>query len=210
VVNCQAGHSCATDDDCDATQNPPLKCIVGRCDTPRAEGLPCVQDANCEDALFCGQDPTNPDKSTCQARKPDGASCTSSIGTGGSGAGARQCQGFCDVTKFVCAPQLSPGEPCPTGQDDQCDNGYCSPGKYCFSDADCTGSTCDMTLSQCKRVCVASKPEGAPCTNGSVNECAPNTCVSGFCRKVPMGNGLECEFDPQCESNFCNLDTPRV
>jgi hypothetical protein len=25
-----------------------------------------------------------------------------------------------------------------------------------------------------------------------------------------MGNGLECEFDTQCESNFCNLDTPRV
>lgn len=210
VVNCQAGHSCSSDDDCDATQDPPLKCIVGRCDTPRAEGLPCVDDSNCQDSLFCGPDPANADKRTCQARLPDGTTCTSTVSTGGSGAGARQCQGFCDLTKSVCAPQLSPGQPCPTGQDDQCDNGYCSPSKYCVSDTDCTGSTCDTTLGQCKRVCVASKPEGAPCTNGSVNECAPNQCVADFCRKLPMGNGLECEFDGQCESNFCNLDTPRV
>lgn len=206
VVNCQEGHSCATDDDCDQTLDPPLKCIVGRCDTPRAEGLPCAEDENCEQSLYCGRDPAKPEKHVCRSREADGTICNGSL----SGAGARQCQGFCDTTTGLCAPQLSPGTPCPTGQDEQCDNGYCSPASFCSSDAECPGSTCDTTRYECKRVCVASKIEGARCTLTSINECAPNDCVAGFCRKLPLDDGLECDTNTQCDSHFCSLDTPRA
>jgi hypothetical protein len=206
VPRCQEGHSCASDDDCAQPQDAPLKCISGRCDTPRAEGLPCVVDANCQDSLYCGDNPAKPGKQACRAREPDGTACTPS--GFGSGSVSRQCSGFCDPTKDQCAPQLPPGSPCPAGIDDQCDHGYCSLGGYCSTDADCTGSTCDTLTFQCKRVCIASKPEGAPCTES--NECAPLQCIANFCRDLPLGPGVECNSNSQCETNFCNLDTPRV
>lgn len=205
VVRCQGGHSCSSDDECDSTQSPPLKCIAGRCDTPRGEGLPCQVDANCQDNLYCGDDPAKPGKQACRTRDPAGTPCSPSIV--GTGSASRQCAGFCDPTNDQCAAQAEPGDPCPTGLDQQCDNGYCSPSGYCTSDADCSGSTCDTTLFQCKQVCIASKPEGAPCTSG--HECAPLDCVANFCRKLPLKTGEDCDSNTECESTFCSLDTPR-
>ena len=101
--------------------------------------------------------------------------------------------------------------PCPTGQDEQCDHGYCpSSSNYCTTDADCTGTTCDTTgtFPHCKQVCIASKPEGAPCTTG--RECAPLDCAAGFCRQLPLDVNVECDSDSECDSKFCSLDTPRV
>lgn len=203
VIKCQEGHSCSSTADCDKTKD--LKCIASRCDVPRAEGLPCTVDENCSDELYCGTDPAKPGKRVCRAREEDGTPCT----TGSTGSTtSRQCIGFCNQTTGLCEAQVFAGDPCPTGQDEQCDHGYCSQTDFCTSDSDCPQSTCDLTSYQCVRKCIASKPEGAPCA--ASNECAPLDCIAAHCRELPLQSGTECESNSECESTFCNLDTPRV
>jgi hypothetical protein len=203
VIKCQEGHSCTSTDDCDKEKG--LKCIANRCDLPRGEGLPCTVDANCTDELYCGINPAKPGKRVCRAREADGTPCV----TGATGSTtSRQCIGFCNQRSGLCEAQVFAGDPCPTGQDEQCDHGYCSPTDFCTADADCPQSTCDLTSYQCVRKCIASKPEGAPCTLS--NECAPLDCIANHCRELPLTSGTECETDSECESKFCNLDTPRV
>jgi hypothetical protein len=210
VAHCQQGAACSSDLECDQTQN--LTCIGessggGRCDVPRAAGLPCDAHADCADGLHCSMDPGDTQK-VCHDGLDVGTPCVDHV----------ECKSkFCSPTTRVCAPQVPAGNACPSGQDAECDGGYCQDGgTYCTADTDCTApSKCDPVLGQCTSVCIAFKPEGAICTTD--RECAPGSdptkppaCVAGFCRTPPLLDGQQCSSDDQCQSQFCGLDTPRT
>lgn len=201
VAPCQPGAACVIDEQCDEEQE--LSCITGRCSQPRKLGLPCGTSEDCEEGLLCGQDPQDPSRFTCQQRLAVGAICNSHL----------ECStDFCDPTAGVCAAQLPNGDICPTGLNQQCDMGTCVPENpltFCTGAIDCpiTG-VCSLATSRCASYCVGLLPDGAQCTFDS--ECASTACAAGFCRTLPLGLGVGCDVDFECDSEFCSLDDERA
>ena len=85
----------------------------------------------------------------------------------------------------TCRPQVSPPGACPSGLHAQCAGGYCASSGYC------------VTL----------QPDGAACQADV--ECQSRACVSGFCAKPPLANGIPCDSNSDCASNFCNYESQR-
>ena len=199
VAPCKRGAACMDDEGCD--EELELECIVGRCDLPRAAGLPCAVATDCEEGLQCAADPEDDERQICQERLANAEACTAH----------EQCTSeFCDPATLLCAPKVAPDAACPSGLDQQCDDGSCEPElSACASDADCPLSgRCNVVTGLCSSYCVALKPVGAICTLDT--DCASSTCVVGFCRELPLLLGQDCEGHEQCESEFCNYDEDRA
>jgi hypothetical protein len=201
VARCQPGARCIGNDECDEAQG--LACIVGRCDMPRSKGLPCIADDDCEEGLHCGPDMFDPNAFVCTGPKPDHAEC----------AAHDECESqFCSPQSLQCSPRAAVGNPCPSGDGAECEEGACAPEQplsWCTGPVDCplTGE-CDLVTGQCGTYCVAGKQDGATCEADS--ECTSGGCVAGFCRTRPLGLGVGCDDASDCESEFCGYDTPRV
>lgn len=114
VPFCQRGAPCVTDDDCD--EEVELTCILGRCDSLRAEGLPCGVDDDCADDRACGFDPEFPTTLVCIDRLALDEPCLNSTAC---------TSGFCDPATMRCTPQVAADDPCPSGLDDECNMGVC-------------------------------------------------------------------------------------
>lgn len=201
VARCQSGAACTIDQECDVAQD--LVCILGRCGAARAAGLPCGEDDDCGEGLHCGFDIFDPSVRLCTAPKHNNAPCLAHD----------ECQsGFCPPQTLRCSPQVDVGEPCPSGDNAQCDGGACVPEAplvACTGPADCPiTQTCDVALGQCGTYCVEAKQDGATCL--ADGECSSNACVAGFCRTLPLDTGVACEQATDCASSFCSYDTPRV
>lgn len=199
VAACEKGASCTNDTHCDDTQK--LTCIVNRCDTPRLEGLPCENDADCMDGLHCGTDPADPSSSICRTGLALNQGCFTH----------NECEsGFCDPTTDLCAAPLPAGSLCPTGANEQCDKGRCVSEEIgCTTDLDCPSSgKCDLSKLACASYCIPLLPDGATCSLDS--DCQSDECAAGFCRTLPLANGQGCDSGTQCESEFCSLDADSV
>lgn len=96
--------TCASGLVCDAT---------GHCNAPKAEGEPCMDEADCGDGLFCNIEDGG---FTCRALPAIGASC----GVNGCAAGA-----YCDGSK-TCVAVKAKGASC--ADDDECSPGHCIQG----------------------------------------------------------------------------------
>jgi hypothetical protein len=202
VGPCDRGYSCSGDSDCD--QDLGLECVSGRCDLLRIEGQPCSSSDDCVEGLRCGLDESGPDSMSilvCMPLSMLGEPCVRH---------ADCVTEFCNQMEGICAETVAAGEPCPSGASEECASGNACvrPASFCFSDTDCPGSTCDLLSNQCIPICIERVPDGATCTIDS--ECASENCIAGFCRTPPLVDGQECESDLNCESEFCNLDSPRV
>jgi hypothetical protein len=201
VARCQSGAACTTDLECDEEQG--LACILGRCGVPRAEGLPCVEDDDCEADLHCGFDIFDPAALVCTGARPNNAACL---------AHDECASGFCPLQTLRCAPQVDVGSSCPSGDNAQCDGGACvreEPLGICSGPADCPiTQTCDVFSGQCGTYCVEAKQDGATCVDDG--ECSSNACIAGFCRTLPLDAGVACEQATDCASSFCSYDSPRV
>ena len=201
VGPCQRGAGCSFDTQCDDEQG--LKCIQGRCDLPRVEGLPCLSDTDCQEGLRCAQNIANPAQSICQQKLANGDFCSTFE--------EDDCDsGFCDNNVFECAPQSDPGGLCPTARNAQCSGGFCETQFVsCTDNSQCLGSgVCNTAAFRCEFFCVATLPDGAICGNSA--QCTSEACIGGFCRTVPLPDGEECIFDSQCASQFCGVDSVRV
>lgn len=199
VAPCQRGAACTDDEECD--EELELECIVGRCDLPRGAGLPCAVATDCQEGLHCAVDPEDDERQICQERLTLGETCSAH----------EQCTSeFCDPTTLFCAARVAPDAACPSGLDQQCDQGSCEPElSACATDTDCPLSgRCNLATNLCSGYCVALKPEGAICTLDT--DCASETCVVGFCRELPLLLGQACADHEQCESEFCSYDEDRV
>jgi hypothetical protein len=185
VDECQRGHNCATDLNCDKTQG--LTCeyytsSVSICDVGRQANQPCGANDDCIPSLRCASnsDPAYPYIKTCQARLADN--------TIGCTLDSDCASGFCDITIAIartCRPQVAPPGACPSGNDHQCLNGYCS------------ASTCFSLVA-----------DGNPCALD--HECQSGSCAALSCAHAPLDDGHTCSAGTQCKSNFCNFDTPRT
>jgi hypothetical protein len=201
VARCQSGAGCFVDAECDDAQG--LICILGRCGVPRAGGLPCENDDDCEDGLQCGYDIFDPTSLVCIAPKPNNATCLAHA----------ECESdFCHPDSLRCAPQVALGSACPSGESAQCDGGACvqeEPLTFCTGPADCpiTG-VCDAFSGACGTYCIEARPDGATCIADS--ECSSDACIAGFCRTRPLAIGVACEQADDCASSFCSYDSPRV
>ena len=199
VLACHQGAACATDDDCGHEDDPDLRCILGRCDRPRGEGLPCGEDEDCGPDLTCHLDPNDATESlqVCLPRLAAGEPCTAH----------NQCSSeFCDPEERACAPRVDPDSPCPSGDSAQCRGGRCieEPVSSCADDSDCPISGyCDPLTLHCGWYCVALRPDGADCV--ADEDCVSGHCVQERCRTLPLGNGEACDVDTDCESEFCNV-----
>lgn len=199
VAACQRGAKCASDAFCDEAQK--LECVTGRCDLPRAKGLPCAEDDDCEKNLICKPDPADPSENVCSSKSPLNSACVSHDDCA---------SGFCEPILDRCEVQLPPGSLCPSNLSQQCADGRCVKEQItCFGDTDCTSSKkCNTITNQCSSYCVALLPEGAACAVDS--DCATDHCIAGFCRNPPLANGAACDGAADCESEFCSLDVPSV
>jgi hypothetical protein len=198
VAPCQRGATCFGDAQCD--QEAGLQCVINRCDLPRAVGLPCGSDDDCETDR-CGFDPEL-SEFVCIDKLANGESCF--------GADADCTSGFCDTSVFECAAQVTPPGLCPSARDVQCGTSYCETTfVFCSSDAECVGSgSCDLVSGICDYYCVALRADGATCDRSG--QCQSETCVGGFCRTIPLADGESCNFNGECESGFCGLELTRV
>lgn len=174
-------------------------CAGGFC----SPGSPCfdtVSDSDCPESTFCvGNFFTQP---SCQqpglvgapCSKPDDCGsnycdpfdeiCAELLPAGGSCFDNNECSsGFC--SGGLCAPSYGVGQPCTSGFNEECFDGYC--------DAATT-------------VCTAYAAEGGPCPNGT--ECDPEAdlfCVDAVCLKQPFPNGTTCFDNSQCASRACYM-----
>jgi len=201
VEACGLGASCSGDSQCDEAAG--LTCILGRCDNPRASGLPCQTTDDCQTGLRCAPDQSTGEL-TCLPPLADGQSCSTLR--------PEDCQsGFCNPSTFLCAPSSAPGGLCPTANHSQCDGGYCrTTYQSCSTDPDCASlsGTCNTSLGRCEYFCVERLPDGGICVNDF--ECASNDCINGSCRTIPLADGQPCDSSLQCASEFCNLESVRV
>lgn len=197
VAACQPGAQCVVDEQCDEEQE--LSCIVGRCGLPRGEGLPCLDNDDCETPLTCTFDPLDPSQTVCSKGKGEGAACSFH----------EECaSAFCNPDTLRCAQPVPPGSLCLSGDDAECADGVCvfeSPGSFCADNQDCPLSgVCDPFTSQCASYCIPAKPAGATCLSG--DECVSGACIAGFCRDLPLQEGEPCESSLQCETEFCSYE----
>ena len=199
VAPCDRGARCSFDQECDAELE--LTCIVGRCDLPRADTLPCGEDDDCEEGLRCATDPEDPTETVCQPRLDVGEDCS----------WHEECaSGYCDPATDLCAKTAAAGAECLSGLDEECGAGICiTEWTSCTTDDECTlGGTCDTSSFQCIPYCKATKKNGAVCTEH--RECESEACIAEFCRTLPLETGQECTDDLQCESEFCSLEDTRT
>jgi hypothetical protein len=206
VAPCQRGFACISDNECDK-QGQNLTCILGRCDLPRALGLPCDDNSHCSEGLRCQPSPAEPGK-VCAPKLMNNEACQ-------FGAHDDCASGFCDPSTTACAPQVSPGSLCETGLNEQCQGGYCqidNPPVFCSvatQTTDCIGSqVCNPFTFVCESYCVGRHADGASCTVG--NECLSKACVASHCAKPPLDDGAPCDSGNQCRSAFCSNDPEPV
>lgn len=210
VAPCERGAACFADIGCDAEAG--LFCIGGRCDTPRAEGLPCDIDENCQEGLLCLPSAAEFGALLCTQPLAVGDDCSPA-------GGHDDCEsGFCDpgpeLDVYECGPAVEPGGKCPTELHQQCDEGYCDniATTGCTDNAQCSISgECDFRFGSsgyCVPHCVPARNDGQTCLNDF--ECVSGECISGTCRTLPLADGQGCELDTDCESLYCGVDFPRV
>jgi hypothetical protein len=194
VAGCERGAPCQEDpEDSDALdpdalrcdQEQGLVCIAGRCDSPRAEGLPCAEDADCVEGLRCSPDRNDSTRTelVCQARLELSRPCSRH---------AECLSGFCHPDAHWCAPGALPGAACLTGEDAECDAGICireDPNQPCSSAADCH--------------CEALRADEERCSQD--RQCFSEACVAGRCRQLPVPDGGLCDEAADCRSGYCNL-----
>jgi hypothetical protein len=189
VVGCQVGAPCdeiAADPEtpqCDEEQE--LICILGRCDQPRTEGLPCGEDADCVEGLHCSPDPNDASQTEliCQPPFDFDRPCSRHA----------QCLSqFCHPDTLLCTGRVGPDGPCLTGDDAECRDGFCirlDPNLPCTSVADC--------------YCQALRADGESCSQD--RQCASEACVAGACQQLPVPDGERCDEATDCASEYCNL-----
>jgi hypothetical protein len=219
VPGCVQGAPCFSDFQCNEDEG--LHCLfvngLGRCDVQRGVGLPCANDDNCSDGLFCDFNPASPGERICFNALANNETCSRNL----------QCEsGYCDNLfpgTNTCLAKVADGSACLSRRDDQCVSGYCEirsvveigqidtfPNGFCSIDNDCPGaSTCDLTRSQCTELCRAQAADGVTCALNA--ECMSENCVGvqqfvtpGQCQTVPLLDGQICSSDFQCQSEFCN------
>ena len=199
VSACHRGAACVDDDGCGHEDDPDLKCILGRCDRPRGDGLPCGEDEDCGPDLACNPDPNDSTGTlrVCLPRRDEGEPCTLH----------NQCLSeFCDLEERACAPRVDPDSPCPSGDSAQCRNGRCiqEPVGLCADDSDCPITDyCNPLTLRCGSYCVALRPDNADCVEDE--DCESGDCVQERCRTLPLGDGEACDENEDCESEFCNI-----
>ena len=238
-----AGATCSNDMECGVG----LACTGGSCAAPPATcagasecgqgqscggartcvarlgvGATCVEDRECEAALFC-DDATH----TCIARPAKDEPCAKgtvcapglgcSIDNGtcvplpGDGqpcaAGEPHCAGDLGCVEFTCAPLPAEGEPCTI--DNRCATGLAcdfgkngsvcivpkTAGEACASERSCgPGLYCNSA-----DVCAAELPAGAACNSSSecAGACAPDASGGLSCRPAPAAG------DPCLTSDDC-------
>lgn len=202
VAPCERGSRCFDDEQCDDTQG--LACVAGRCDTPRALGLPCDDDDDCVADLRCGVPADSPTGlPECIERLPNRSECFDH---------STCMSGFCDPTSNTCQAAASVGDSCPSGSDAQCagDEVVCRGDfAFCSTTTPCPDSReCDTAVGRCLPACVRLLGDGQPCMLDG--ECASGTCIGDICGTPPFASGQPCSSGFQCESTFCGLDDPRV
>jgi hypothetical protein len=201
VPQCSRGYACFVDSQCSATDG--LVCILGRCDAPRTEGQSCGEVEDCVDGLRCAPNPDPNDAGQiCSAPLANGEVC--------NGRDLDCASGYCANDTNLCTVQANPGELCLSNDNDQCAGGYCDRTVVaCSIDAECPGSNSCSNGVTCDPFCVTLKPDGATCD--SFFECQSGSCYNNLCRSLPLADNEECNFDNECESNFCNdYDFPAV
>jgi hypothetical protein len=197
VAPCQRGAACAGPSDCDEEQG--FTCVMGRCDRPREAELPCAADADCAETLRCIDDPSFATR-VCADPLGIGEACDPFSPNDPCASG------YCATDTFTCAEPVDPGELCPTGDDAQCDGGYCETTvQFCIDDEGCLGSgSCNTAIGRCEFYCVEQRADGAVCDVDV--ECQSGSCVAETCRTLPLADGIACTSDFQCESLFCSPD----
>jgi len=199
VEACQAGATCETNADCDEDQE--LSCILSRCSKLRQLDQPCAETLNCAEGLRCATNPQAPAELSCQPTLPLNAPCT---------AGTDCDSGYCPVATAICTDPVDIGDPCPTGTTEECGEGACvreNPSATCVDETDCPESDLCMPDGFCGYHCIEKKDDGATCDLDI--ECTSETCVSSFCRTLPLERGVACDDGTDCESLFCNYESPR-
>lgn len=208
-------HPCGEDTGLVCVSSSPSYPWPGFCDAPRSAGEPCDDYDDCEASLDCALD-ADEDVRRCQPRLANGEPCSwdeacqSNVCPPSSGLGGHVCadpaavgepcdanehcaSGYCEwTTEGRCAATVANGQPCASGSDAQCTDGFCT------YDEGLGGS-----------YCVAFTPTGGACTSDQT--CASGACVVGACAQLPLPDGELCDDSSECESSFCHEDaaTPR-
>src|SRR6478735_2016752 len=197
VEACQVGALCESDTQCDDTQE--LSCILSRCSKLRELDQPCALTENCADDLRCAPNPQAPGELSCQPKLPLDADCGA----------ASDCEsGYCAAG--TCTEPVDLGEPCPSATNEECGAGACvreNPTEACVDATDCPESGVCMIDGICGYHCIEKKDDGATCDLDV--ECTSETCVAGFCRTLPLDNGVGCDDAADCDSLFCNYEDER-
>jgi hypothetical protein len=161
---CAPGAPCEKDPECPEDH----VCVFGSCSMPLVGGAPCEEAEDCE-SLVCDEDTSI---------------CTQLLGLGMSCSDHAECRSeFCDPSLDSCAPQKLPGQPCESGQDEECEQGVCND----------TGDVSE---------CVAKGVDGDACDY--TTPCASDYgCVGGICTPKPLLNGSPCTGNHDCVSGLC-------
>lgn len=151
----------------------------GACEPKHTLGLPCSEDSQCLETLYCALLPGET-LARCQQRLPDGMACQQSS----------QCRpgSACVPQSGTCAPR----GPLPVGAD-------CGTGQVCAPGLTCVGRTATNA-----GVCLAPMAEGTPCLHAT--DCEPHlSCIpySGPADlrcggRLPTGAG--CAVDRDCQA----------
>jgi hypothetical protein len=190
TVRCASGLSC---------DSMAFVCTGGYC----APGAPCFDrfgDSDCPETYYCVGNFFA--QASCQQPGPVGAPCTKRVDCA---------SGYCDPFSEECAELLPAGGSC-FGHD-ECASGFCSGGlcqpsfgngQPCLSGSnfECSNGYCDFITN----TCTAYAAEGGPCPNGI--ECNPSAdlfCVDAVCLRQPFPNGTTCFDNSQCASRACYM-----
>jgi hypothetical protein len=176
-------------------------CAGGFC----SPGSPCFDvfsDSDCPESFYCvGNFVTQP---SCQQPGLTGAPCSKSDDCATN---------YCDPFDEICGDLLATGESC--FDNTECSSGFCSGGlcqpsfavgQPCASgfDEECQDGYCDIAMAA--PVCTAYASEDGPCPTGA--ECDPEDdlfCVDAVCLRQPFPNGTTCFDSFQCESRACYM-----
>jgi hypothetical protein len=185
-ANCAAGMYCSTDTRCPTGTG----CFGGICGAPLKVGQPCSYPKDCESG-HCAYDGVS--RYVCGVLLPNGGLC--------QGAHPFCASGFCSYdgnqNAWVCAPTVSEGALCNTGQGVECVTRNCEQvnneyrcgkpapwdvGTVCSTNSQCTSGLCASSK------CAVTLAAGAACGGATPGSCAPGL----YCDAASQGAGGAC------------------
>lgn len=180
-------------------------CILGRCAIALESGEACTVPDECRwgrcEGGVCGRSPYAPDPYDAVI----GQECDN-VGACGNQAGLR-----CDSGH--CRPLGDEGDACTDAPSSLI--GSCRLGQYCL-DNRCVALGCTLDLGEpCRFFCHEADcldgvcvPLGTSIGSRCGTQCAKGlACVQERCAAAPSrGNGDACDFDADCDSDFCDRD----